>query len=51
MRRAFSVASLITPNAVLRKANGSFEPVGFSSIAQKPNQHIELVGKRELQSR
>ena len=27
---------LITPSAALRSAYGSFEPVGFSSIAQKP---------------
>ena len=31
-----SIISLITPSAARRNAYGSFDPVGFSSIAQKP---------------
>ena len=30
------MTNLITPSADLLKANGSFDPVGFSSIDQKP---------------
>ena len=35
-RRVFSTISLITPSAALRRAKGSLDPVGFSSIAQNP---------------
>ncbi len=36
MRMSFSKTSRITPSAARRSAYGSFDPVGFSSIAQKP---------------
>ncbi len=35
-RSPFSSTSRITPSAARRSANGSFEPVGFSSMAQNP---------------
>ncbi len=36
MRKPFSVVSRIAPSAARRSAKGSLEPVGFSSIVQKP---------------
>ena len=43
-RRSRSLSSTIriTPSAARRSANGSFEPVGFSSIAQKPTSMSSL---------
>jgi hypothetical protein len=35
-RTPFTNTSRITPNAARRSAKGSFDPVGFSSIAQNP---------------
>ncbi len=32
----------MTPSAARRSANGSFEPVGFSSMAQKPTSMSSL---------
>ena len=36
----------ITPSAARRSAYGSLLPVGFSSIAQNADQHVQLVGQR-----
>ena len=37
----------MTPSAARRSANGSLEPVGFSPMAKKPDQRVDLVGKRQ----
>ena len=37
----------MAPSAARRRANGSFEPVGFSPIAKKPTRRVELVGERD----
>ncbi len=45
-----SSSSLIDPSAARLRANGSFEPVGFSSIAPEPNKRVDLVGKSDRYS-
>ncbi len=44
--RLLSRRMRMTPSAARRSAYGSFEPVGFSSMAQKPVENVELVGER-----
>ena len=41
----FSSIILTTPNAALRKANGSLEPVGFSCIPQKQS-NVSILSAR-----
>ena len=44
-RSALLVCSESAPSAARRSANGSLEPVGFSSIAKKPNKLSSLSAK------